>query len=539
MSITAHQPEPPAIGRWLLAGLLVAITLAAVVLPLAAAGIAVLQFDPKLGVGAQPAPEAPPFVGQLIRSLAYPLTIGALATLLAIGPARLLALSRRPAIPAALICLPLLLPTYLSYAGWNVLRRPTTPLGDWIARLHPSTIQGIDQALGVLGLVLWSWPIAALLLSTHFARLDRDHADALALEGASPLRRTLVTLAQVRGGIWASILLIAMLMLGSAVPLHLAQIDTISIRIWADLGTMPAELVWPRAWPLLLTSAAGAWLLTKALGQLLENPKVAIRRPAALRSDSILLWLALGLSILAPIILFWVGLRSTRTLLTFWQGTGPLLLRALAQSAAVGAGVGVVAVGFWALRATSWRRGEPLRVLSVVVFAVFAFAALLPGVLVGTAVKMMGNLGPGWWADLLDGGLGLFLAHVARLGVVGCVVGWALAALEPADLRQSRLTLQGGATLRAWWLSHGVTHWPVALGVALAVMAMSLQEIEATVMLSPPGYQSLSARLLEHLHYNAEEQMMAAGLTISGVSLLVALGAGFLLSRAWRGNDAA
>jgi len=55
---------------------------------------------------------------------------------------------------------------------------------------------------------------------------------------------------------------------------------------------------------------------------------------------------------------------------------------------------------------------------------------------------------------------------------------------------------------------------------------MSVQEIEATVILSPPGERGLAVAMLEQLHYNAQEQLMASGLSISGVSLILALAVG-------------
>ena len=51
-------------------------------------------------------------------------------------------------------------------------------------------------------------------------------------------------------------------MIGSAVPLHLAQVETFAILIWRDLNltTEPAR-VWVRAWPLLLVAIAAKYRL--------------------------------------------------------------------------------------------------------------------------------------------------------------------------------------------------------------------------------------------------------------------------------------
>ena len=54
------------------------------------------------------------------------------------------------------------------------------------------------------------------------------------------------------------------MMIGSAVPLHLAQIDTYAIRIWLGLNETRREehwKVWLAAWPLVAAAIAAGWTL--------------------------------------------------------------------------------------------------------------------------------------------------------------------------------------------------------------------------------------------------------------------------------------
>jgi len=520
-------------------GLLVVLTIGCVAIPLAmaAAGIvSQLWVPPSVVIGGAPGGGADPesvfgWAWALASTIAISLVVGGVATALAVGPARVIALSdrwRRLAI--AVVCVPLMMPTYLAYAGWNVLRQPGTWLGDVIARLNPSLITLIDQTLGVLGLAAWAWPLGVALLVPGVVRLDRDHADAMSLDGAGRLRRLSVTTWMLRGSLGASIGCIALVALGSSVPLHLAQVQTLAIRVWAMLGTQSPSEVWPRAWALLVMAVVGAWAITRAIRTMDERPRATVRSVVPSRLDGVLLLIALGLSVLAPMVLFAIGMRRWSSVPAFFRSDGATIWASLATGVWVGLAIAVlmiashvVACGLVRAGAIGYGAGRVARVC----LGAFCLTAIVPGVLIGSAVSTtIAQLGRvpelEWIANWLAEGGGLIVAHVARFGFVGIVVGWLLGRSEPSELRETRLLL-GGSEARAWWLTSGRSTAILAAGVFVAGLAMSVQEIEATVILSPPGERGLAVAMLEQLHYNAQEQLMAAGLSISGVSLILAL----------------
>ncbi|MBX9736482.1 MAG: hypothetical protein K2X32_06100, partial [Phycisphaerales bacterium] len=449
-----------------------------------------------------------------------------------------------------LVCVPMMMPTYLAYAGWSVLRQPGTALGDLIARLDPSIIVFLDQSLGIIGLALWAWPLSTLILAPGFARLDQDHADAMSLDGASGPRRLLMTAMLLRGSLFTSILAIALIAIGSSVPLHLAQVRTLAIQLWAMLGTQSAESVWLMAWPLVLVSTCGAWLITRILMTLDEQPR-AIARPTPPRhADVVLLALAVSLSVVLPIVLFAFGLKRWSSVTAFARGDGSALGASLTTGAIVGIVIASLALashiiasgatparrlGGWGRRG-GWGWGGGPRVIVQICLGAFCVAAIVPGVLIGAAVNsLIATLGsvPALepLADWLAAGGGLVIAHAARFGFLGIAVGWIIGRSEAQELRETR-ALAGGSAARAWWLTAGRAILVGAIGIGLAGMAMSVQEIESTVILSPPGQRGVAVAMLEHLHYNAQEQLMAAGLTISAGSLALALLASALLSKA-------
>ncbi|CAN5840914.1 hypothetical protein BH11PLA1_BH11PLA1_23670 [soil metagenome] len=535
---------------WVCVAIVLVLTVLAVAAPLGYALGAVIEYaasgakeEVQAGAGAGGAGGAGGRWGQAARSIGSAAGIAVLATMLAFGPALVVALGRAgrggsmwARVVAAAALGSIALPTHLSYAGWNVLRRPLTPLGDWIARRPPGFIRGVDESLAIGGLALWAWPLALLALVPALARLDRDHDDALRLSGAGALRRGWEMLVAARGGIAGALALVTLVMLGSAVPLHLAQVDTLAIGVWADLGTMPAEAVWPRAWPALGAAVLGAVVVVRGAAALGNDPRGAAERPEAGRTAKVIALVVIALAVVAPLALFAWGLKSFLTLRTFWLDSGGLVGTALVRSGVVASAALLLLMAMWFLTSVkegARRRGWRRRVLGAVLYgalAAFAAAALIPGVLIGSAYRLTSDRAPLPFAELFDRDSGLVLAYVARFGVIACVLGIVLARAEPAEMAQAR-RLAAGDGARGWWRAWAHPRFAVAVGGAIATGALALQEIEATVILAPPGPPALAARLLEHLHYNAEELMMASGLSVGMVSLVLAAVVGVLMRR--------
>lgn len=489
----------------------------------------------------------------LLTTILVPLGIGLFATLLAFAPARLLALHstlhpRRRAFAFALILTPLFLPSFLAYAGWNALRRPGSPLGDLIAQQPPSFISTLDRALGIACMAFWLWPVAAIILASGYSRLHRDQYEAFTLAGAGFFRRRWFVLSLLKPSIIWSIGLVGLISLASAVPLHLAQVQTLTIEIWADLGAQPAREIWPRTIALLLLAVAGSFLVLKSLSRSLgwSTTRHDHTPPEAPLPSSPLDWplalIPIALSCLIPLGLFIWGVESPHHITAFFVESGPILLRSVAYAAVVGFGVGLVMLLTWSLAGllpTSSNSPTNARWACrfiLLCLGVWLVGALVPGVMVGAAWRtlstalasgqLLGTLGHPL-ADLLDGPFGLIFAHLTRFGALGALLGFALALMEERDLRETRLLLNHGPTdaVRAWWRASVLRHWPALVGVMAASAALSLHEIESAVIMTPAGTVSIAGRMLEHLHYNAEHRLMASGLVVTACSLVFSVGA--------------
>lgn len=448
----------------------------------------------------------------LARSGAIALLIGALATAIALPPAWA---ARRMAPRWFLVLLtPMLLPSYLAYIGWSELRAPRTMLGDWLMRGTEAganewpIIAGRVFAAG--GLVLWSWPLAALILAARVRRIDRSTLDALRLEPVPAWRGWLTRLSMIRGSIAAATAAVALVMLGSAVPLHLAQFQTFAIRLWMLLDLTPPDdqwRVWLAAWPLaVIALACGTWIgchATADEGAASVDEGSREPLPRAGLAAAALLWLA---SVAAPLVLMARSVGSFGAVRAFLRTHGDALGGSGAIAAVVALLAFAVACTTW-VGLGAWRCGRGARTLTRCSIVLLLAAGLVPGVLVGSATSIA------WSRAGLASDAGalasIVLAHVARLGFVAALLGAWARRCEPAVERELRL-LDGGDTWRGWARAAFPLQAGPVLAGAIAVGLMSFHEIEAAVMLQPPGWGSFPLRMLQLLHFNRMDDLAAA-----------------------------
>jgi len=447
-----------------------------------------------------------PDLDRLWRSCITAALIAALATLLGIAPAW--AMCRAPRIWAPLIVAPMFLPSYAAYSGWGLIRSPGTSPAAFLAGASEEVALLVSYALAVGGLALWAWPIAALAIAARVYRIDPVLLDALRVAPVNWFARARMRLAFLRPALAIAWLIVFLLMLGSAVPLHVAQVETYAIALWIDLAIVPAPQVLLSAWPLLLIGACAASVLAWRI-----DPRGSIERVGAApfvgrlaRAIALIVWL---MSTVVPAALFLlIGLRNPSTggyrfdaLSRFWSELGVAMADSMLIATVTGLCGAVIALGVWmAVEARS-------RAARVAIW-LFAVGALTPGILIGAAVQEAYSVP--WLRPIGDSFLAVVLAHIARFGVLGAIGGWWLALSQPRELRDLRRLATGSTTIRNWWiLTH--PHSTVGiLGIALMTGILSFHEIEAAIMVLPPGLESFPQRMLQLLHFQRED-MLSAG----------------------------
>lgn len=515
----------------LVAGVLLALLGAALVVPVAAG--AWVAITDALKTAQRSAPPMGNWGLVTLRTAAYPLGIGIIATAVALPVAWVLrgglsAAAQRLCFALALV--PLMLPNYLAFAGWTLVRAPGTWLGDKLERGPEWANLLAGRVLAVMGLSLWAWPAAALVLTAALASLPQSQVDALRLHaGRRRVAWEIVKL--VRRPLAASVLLVAIMMIGSPVPLHLAQAETLGVRLMAGLAltSRPGE-VWLQSWPLVLLALAAAWFISgraaRWRGQ--ETADATIAKPdRTLSVVSTIVWVS---AVVAPLVLFAASLRRAASVGLFWKENAASLRDSGWIALATGGVVGAIALTTWA--ALGVTRRSSCAAAARVALAALLVTALLPGVLVGSAVRSFFNAPwTGGFGDAMVGsGWIVVLAHAARFGFIGAACGWWLASLEPQALRDAR-RLAGGETLAGWWRLAARPRAAAVVGVVFAAAALSLHEIESTVQVYPASaHPALAQQVLDALHYLKQEQTSAAAIGMVLMALVAAIGAAACLS---------
>ena len=476
-----------------------------------------------------------PSLRPLVTSAGFALLIGVLATMIAWPVAwRIYDRSGRW---LAFALTPLIAPGYLAYAGLGLLIAPRTWLGDLLLGHGGSWPVIANRTIAVIALALWTWPVACLALCLALRRLDGWMFDALRLEPASMVSRWLFRWRVARVGVMASIVLVALIMIGTVTPLHLARVGTYAIELWAELAATPASEQWRvqlAAWPLVLTAVLGAVVVFSGLSRWAARHSTMRDMP---RRRSRMWFVApiagVFVSIGVPAVLLTVDLVRERVpgesttvfeaINVFLRVHGDALVDSLLVGAMVlGAGV-VIGLSVGVLEYCAARRSWTARLAG----ACLLVTALVPGVLVGSAILRTFNTIE-WLRPVLDSPAIVAIGHVARFGFIPAMVALWLARTTPPDLVSLR-RLDGADTPGGWRRTALAGQLAPVLGASIIAAALSLHEVESAIMLAPPGSDSLARRMLEMLHFARLRELTAGTLVLLGAAaacglILVGLG---------------
>tara|TARA_R110002072_G_scaffold150953_6_gene299932 strand:- start:42991 stop:44583 length:1593 start_codon:yes stop_codon:yes gene_type:complete len=434
---------------------------------------------------------------------------------------------------AGMLLIPIWLPAMLVYAAGNLLRAPDTVIGHALVSFSTSesglrwvTIWA-GYAIATLGLALWSAPIAGVLIAAGLGVRTSLYDEMIALEPVGIFRRGYLWIRLHSRALLRAWVLITTLMLGSAVPMHLAQLDTWSIVLWRELAQSPIDKwgrVWLGAWPSVLFGVLGAWVLTRTLVRPHTSESFADRGHALAKiskpilGGSVLVW---ALGALGPLIAMLVTLDDLDSVRHFWTLEGSAVIDSGLLALACGGMTMLIAL------LVAFALGSPsgmhrrLGMWSVMGLCVLG---LIPGVLVGSAIarSSIPVLTTGWG--------GAMLASCVRAGFLGAIIGALCASAESAERRSVRWQLAGGS-LSGWARAVLPSIVGSIFAAGLVGGLYSMYEIEASVMVRPPGMDNLPQQLLSDLHYARIEQLSGAGVNLLGIGLLFGAIASWALIR--------
>jgi len=445
--------------------------------------------------------------------------VAAMAVLLGYVPGRLLGTSERHW--PVLFCLtlaPILLPRYVLYYTWSLLLAPTTPLGRVLAVQPLAVTQWIGTATTAVALVLWYWPLAALVLAQGWRNLDREVLESAALEAGAWRRFTRIVLPMLRAPLALALAVSFAMVLAEYETFHLAGVRTIGCALgvlYEQTGS--AEAVARASVPLVVVAGVVGAALSRSLGIAAVEAPLAAPRPARRRRGWTVFVILIGISLVIPVGLLIASVSDFSALGQFWRlqrdGLGnSALAAALASALALALAGGVLALE---------RLGRFGRWLAAAMQATALAAMFVPGALVGVAiVRMQAALalpawvGDGWW--ILSAGQAARFAGVA-------VIVLRLARDGAGEHLREMAGADGAGPVQAWLYVHWPRNWPLVVGAGVLVAMFSLAEVPATMVLLAPGVPDFTQRLLNQMHYARDQHVIASCLALVAVYLVMAV----------------
>jgi len=467
----------------------------------------------------------------VFRSFGLAAAIAGAAVLLGWVPGRLLGTCRRHKdLLLLLLLVPLVLPRYVLYFAWSLLLSPTTGLG-----IYLSSKAGLARFVGTFTsssvLILWYWPLAALLLAQGWRNIDRQIWDCASLDADGFKRFREITLPLLGRPLSLAFGVCFVLSLSESATFDLAGIRTIGteLAVLYELTGSEGHLV-RAAWPVV----AVALILAIALG---KNLRSWVLPGAALGTVEfeaqgwrwVVLLGLIGVSLIAPLALLIGNVADMQAFEQFFK----LHLDELGWSLAIAAAAAAIAyfIAFGALRCPQFWRGTIGAGLSLVVRTTILLAMFVPASLVAASlVRMLAmcnapvELRQAWYV--------VSAGQAARFAGVALIL--LLLTRYPHERQLSEMaSLDGASSFAAWWHVHLPHTWPVFVGTFILMVMFSITELSATMVLLPPGLPNFAQRLVNQMHYARDQQVIASCLVLYGVFLVLA-GVVVLLLRAVR-----
>jgi len=456
----------------------------------------------------------------VFRSFGLAAAIAGAAVLLGWVPGRLLGTCRRHKdLLLLLLLVPLVLPRYVLYFAWSLLLSPTTGLG-----IYLSSKAGLARFVGTFTsssvLILWYWPLAALLLAQGWRNIDRQIWDCASLDADGFKRFRKITLPLLGRPLSLAFGVCFVLSLSESATFDLAGIRTIGteLAVLYELTGSEGHLV-RAAWPVV----AVALILAIALG---KNLRSWVLPGAALGTVEfeaqgwrwVVLSGLIGISLIAPLALLIGNVADMQAFEQFFK----LHLDELGWSLAIAAVAAAIAyfIAFGALRRPQFWRGTIGAGLSLVVRTTILLAMFVPASLVAASlVRMMAvcnapvELRQAWYV--------VSAGQAARFAGVALIL--LLLTRYPHERQLSEMaSLDGASSFAAWWHVHLPHTWPVFVGTFILMVMFSITELSATMVLLPPGLPNFAQRLVNQMHYARDQQVIASCLVLYGVFLVLA-----------------
>jgi iron(III) transport system permease protein len=466
----------------------------------------------------------PEVLGPLGRSLLLGTSVAASAALLGTGLAWLIARTDLPARRLLLVALalPLVFPSFVFTFAMIAALAPGGLMQEWLG-LPGVPVRGFWAAYAVLTLV--SFPYVLLPAAARLRSLPPSLEESSRVLGRGPLETFgRIVLPQTAPAIAAGSLLVFLYVVGDFGVVQLTRYETLTQAIYANrLFDRPASLA--------MALVLGVVAITALAGERWAGRRMAHRagplghpRPASLGAWR---WPALGgvLAVVAASLLLPIGVLAywaTRGLSSGARTAGdvradaadltdPLLATAgVSVAAAVATVLVILPIAYWSGRV----RGRGAGTANALVGGGFA----LPGLVIALSLVLYTLSAPEPIAGLYQTMPLLLLAYLVSFGALA--LGPARVAVGSVPERLDEAARVLGAP---WWRRMLTVELPIIAPGLLAggglVLLSTAKELPATLLLAPPGFQTLATRI-----WGATEEAYWATASLDALALVAISG---------------
>jgi DNA-binding beta-propeller fold protein YncE/ABC-type Fe3+ transport system permease subunit len=440
-------------------------------------------------------------------------------------PGRVLgkSLGRRGFLPlAALLLAPICLPSYLVFYAWWQSWPPDSSLFRWV--IEHDLVRSARLTTLAVGLLCWSWPIVSWCVAGTVAATPSQRDELLKLDGAGIVCRWVDHLRTDARGLAIGALLVFLVVFNNTTCFDLAEVFTFAneVRAIEALGANAAQVVAVAAPArgMALVGAILVWLLLSGRAQPMAERTT--RATSAAWTITAAIWLV---SVAVPMTLFarsmfaeghgWSAI--TQFMRLYWAS----LVNTLGLALVSGVLAAAIAIGLTAMwrdhrrwvgivahvQAVSWLL---LGLAPAIVVALALHAAFARGVLEDSFYRTPWVLIPG---------------HLASFGFVAALLGRWMVTHQPRELRDL-MQLDGAGTLVGQWQSSRPQIIAASVATIAAVFVLAVGEIPVTAYLNPPmpaGSGPLAVTMLNDMHYQRPQTVMAAALVLMALALIAAL----------------
>ena len=463
----------------------------------------------------------------LFRSFVLSAIIASVSVILGWIPGRLLGTCHNHKdLLLLLVLMPLVLPRYVLYYAWWLLLSPTTSLGAYLSTdTELARLVGTFTSTSVL--IMWYWPLAALLLGQGWRNIDRQIWDSASLDSSRFGVFRNITLPLLKNSILLAFGVCFVMSLSEFATFNLSGIKTIGTELAVLYQLTGSEAAVARAsWPVAIAALILAVVLSKSTRSwMLSTVAVGLVEFKSQRWRWIIFILLIGISLFIPVLLLITNVSEIKSFQQFFLLHFDELEWSLVIAVAAALLAYIIAYGAFSLekrvKEQNVKKTPALYILSLIVVSSIFLVMFLPASIVAVSILRISaflnlpvSISQSWF--IVSVGQACRFAGIALILLL-------LTRYSQEQTLTEMASTDGASQFQIFRHIHLPHIWPLLVGSFILIVMFGMTELSATMVLLPAGLPNFAQRLLNQMHYARDQQVIASCLILIGFFLLMTL----------------